>query len=211
MSKVEDNKRQKKTRLFKSAYKLFTSRGFNNTSIADIVEHANVAKGTFYLYFKDKYDLRDQLIEHKTHELIILAGNRAYASDEVKTLEDRLIFIINDIVDTFIADNGLMELISKNLIMGVLRHQLIASDTEENEIYSRFLDMLEKETREYEDAEVLLFTVVEMAGSTLYNSIKYNEPLPPEDYKPYIYRSIRLIVRSFQKGNNLIDISSNNK
>lgn len=67
--------------------------------------------------------------------------------------------------------------------------------------------MLDKESIEYEEPEVLLFTVVETAGSTLYNSIKYNEPLPPEDYKPYIYRSIRLIIRSFQKGNSLIDMN----
>ena len=32
------------------------------------VEAAGVAKGTFYLYFRDKYDIRNKLIAHKaTH------------------------------------------------------------------------------------------------------------------------------------------------
>ncbi len=38
------------------------------TAISDIVE-AGVAKGTFYLYFKDKYDIKNKLIAHKTKEL----------------------------------------------------------------------------------------------------------------------------------------------
>ena len=73
MGKVDDNKRKKKEKLLKSAYQLFTTQGFNNTSISDIVSHANVAKGTFYLYFKDKFELKDQLIQFKTYELIIEA------------------------------------------------------------------------------------------------------------------------------------------
>ena len=39
------------------------------TSISDIVNEAGVAKGTFYLYFKDKYDLRDKLIAFKASQL----------------------------------------------------------------------------------------------------------------------------------------------
>ena len=38
----------------------FTSKGIQKTSISDIVEDAGVAKGTFYLYFKDKYDIRNK-------------------------------------------------------------------------------------------------------------------------------------------------------
>ncbi|MFR3322153.1 MAG: TetR family transcriptional regulator [Lachnospiraceae bacterium] len=30
-----------------------------------MVDNAGVAKGTFYLYFSDKYDLRNKLIAHK--------------------------------------------------------------------------------------------------------------------------------------------------
>ena len=66
MGKVDDNKRQKRERLLNKAYELFTTKGFTKTAISDIVENANVAKGTFYLYFKDKYDLKDKLIEYKT-------------------------------------------------------------------------------------------------------------------------------------------------
>ena len=55
----------KKTRLLSSAYKLFTTKGINKTTIQDIVDAARVAKGTFYLYFEDKYKLQEELIVNK--------------------------------------------------------------------------------------------------------------------------------------------------
>ena len=70
MGRVEENKKKKKEALFRTAYELFTTKGINSTAISDIVEKAGVAKGTFYLYFKDKYDIKNKLIAHKTKELI---------------------------------------------------------------------------------------------------------------------------------------------
>ena len=69
MGRVEENKKKKKEALFRTAYELFTTKGINSTAISDIVEKAGVAKGTFYLYFKDKYDIKNKLIAHKTKEL----------------------------------------------------------------------------------------------------------------------------------------------
>ena len=68
MSKIETNKEQKRNSLLDSAFTLFIDNGFNKTSIADIVKKAGVAKGTFYLYFKDKYDIRNHLISHKANQ-----------------------------------------------------------------------------------------------------------------------------------------------
>ena len=62
MSKVDHNKQQKRNSLLDSAFSLFIRNGFSKTSISDIVNAAGVAKGTFYLYFKDKYDIRNHLI-----------------------------------------------------------------------------------------------------------------------------------------------------
>ena len=67
MSKVDDNKKQKESTLLETAFHLFTGKGFAKTTISDIVQQAGLAKGTFYLYFKDKYDLRDKLIVYKAN------------------------------------------------------------------------------------------------------------------------------------------------
>ena len=59
MGKLELNKKRKKSALYNTAFELFTTKGLAKTTISDIVENAGVAKGTFYLYFKDKYDIRN--------------------------------------------------------------------------------------------------------------------------------------------------------
>ena len=73
MGKLEMKKQKKKDALFNTAFELFTTKGTNQTTISDIVNKAGVAKGTFYLYFKDKYDIRNKLVSHKTSELFYQA------------------------------------------------------------------------------------------------------------------------------------------
>ena len=70
MGKVETNKKQKNTTLLQTSFELFTEKGFTKTTISDIVNRAGLAKGTFYLYFKDKYDLRDKLVTYKTSQVL---------------------------------------------------------------------------------------------------------------------------------------------
>ena len=59
---MKNDKEGKQNRLLNTAFKLFTEKGTKDTSIQEIVDNASVAKGTFYLYFKDKYEIRDILI-----------------------------------------------------------------------------------------------------------------------------------------------------
>ena len=69
MGKLEANKQQKLTSLLNTAFNLFTTQGVTKTSIAEISQKAGIAKGTFYLYFKDKYDIRNRLISHESSKL----------------------------------------------------------------------------------------------------------------------------------------------
>lgn len=195
MGKVDENKKKKKETLFNSAYELFTTKGINSTAISDIVEKAGVAKGTFYLYFKDKYDIRNKLIAHKTHELFHEA-KLALDAEHIQGLEEQLIFIINHIIDTLVDNKPLLNFISKNLVMGALRSALLTGENTDNDFTEIFLNMVAADEYEYADIDVMLFTIVELAGSTGYNSIMYQEPIPIEQYKPFLYRSVRLIIDS---------------
>lgn len=48
---------EKKQRLLKSAVTLFLEKGIDETSVNDIVKDANLAKGTFYIYYKFKIEM----------------------------------------------------------------------------------------------------------------------------------------------------------
>ncbi len=199
MGKVDENKKKKKEALFNTAYELFTTKGINSTAISDIVEKAGVAKGTFYLYFKDKYDIKNKLIAHKTNELFAAAGD-ALEKSGITGLEDELIFIINHIIGMLVDNKPLLNFISKNLVMGALRSTLLTGESSGREFYEKFLGLVEQDSYTYADVDVMLFTIVELAGSAGYNSILYNEPLPIEAYKPFLYRSVRLIIKSHRTG-----------
>jgi AcrR family transcriptional regulator len=59
MTEVELTRRERKkdetrSRIFKAAVKLFRDNGFDETTIDDITEKADVAKGTFFNYFPRK-------------------------------------------------------------------------------------------------------------------------------------------------------------
>jgi len=49
--------KEKKKLIIESAIKLFAENGFHNTSVQEIANHAQISKGTVYLYFDSKEDL----------------------------------------------------------------------------------------------------------------------------------------------------------
>ena len=195
MGKVDENKKHKREALLNTAYELCTTKGTNATAISDIVRQAGVAKGTFYLYFKDKYDIKNKLVAHKTSDLFQKAG-RSMREAQVNGLENQLIFIIDHIINTLVKDLPLMNFISKNLVMGALRNTLLTGESDNSEIYDEFIELVEEDDYSYDNVDVMLFTIVELAGSAGYNSILYQEPLPIEEYKTFLYRTVRLIIES---------------
>lgn len=46
-----------KERIISTAFELFTKQGYNSTGINQIISEANVARASFYQYFKSKEDL----------------------------------------------------------------------------------------------------------------------------------------------------------
>jgi AcrR family transcriptional regulator len=51
------------TEFLDTAQQLFFEKGYEKTSVNDIIEKIGVAKGTFYHYFKTKSDLLDKLVQ----------------------------------------------------------------------------------------------------------------------------------------------------
>lgn len=62
MKNTKDHERRK-NQLLDIAQQLFYRKGYENTSVADIITAAEIAKGTFYHYFKTKEELLNLLIE----------------------------------------------------------------------------------------------------------------------------------------------------
>ena len=112
MGKLERKKLQKNTTLLQTAFELFLEKGFAKTTISDIVNRAGLAKGTFYLYFRDKYDLRDQLVIHKTGQLFMDA-HEAISKEDIHGFENQMLFVVDHIIEALKKDPALLRFITK--------------------------------------------------------------------------------------------------
>lgn len=196
MSKIEENKQHKLDRLLASAFQLFLNQGIEKTSVSDITHAAGVAKGTFYLYFHDKYEVRDRLITHNASRLFRRA-NSALDRKALPTFEDKIIFMVNHILTQLAENKPLLMFISKNLSWGVFRHALTESSGENGIDFTSVYESLIENNPEVclKDPEIMLFMIIELASSTSYSTILYDDPIRFDDLKPYLNDCIRDIIR----------------
>jgi AcrR family transcriptional regulator len=59
----------RKHEILTTAQQFFFQKGYESTSIQDIIDELGIAKGTFYHYFHSKTDLLDQLMDSITDEM----------------------------------------------------------------------------------------------------------------------------------------------
>ena len=71
--RVVKNSATRKAEILFAAYQLFLAKGYENTSVMDIIEKVNIAKGTLYHHFQSKEEILDAVItlmlDHITEEV----------------------------------------------------------------------------------------------------------------------------------------------
>lgn len=198
MTKSEENKQKKRNALLNSAYHLFLNKGYKRTSIDEIARGADVAKGTFYLYFQDKDDIRHELIMRQSLQMLNDAVDDLYRDPRYNDMPfvDRIIHI-TDYIITFLAhDISQLQFLSKYLSNGMLTEP--RNSETENETAIKFHDFirdaLQRDHIQMERANLVVFTILELVNSTCHNVILNGEPVTLGEYKPYLYRCIRVII-----------------
>lgn len=181
-------------RLYDAAYELFTAKGVHETVVDDIARRAGVAKGTFYLYCKDKYDLVDKVILRKTSALL---------DETMKALEERrrlqpmtfqqsVVFFADSLIRAFRSDTRFLELVFKNLSPGLFERLFRCAELEDAR--SAFTENFMLEGGDSETAGQRLYLIVCMVGAVCYSSIILQMPYCFDAVRPELYRSIGRIL-----------------
>ncbi len=68
-------------RIIQAAIKVFARNGFFNSRIAEIAKEANVADGTIYLYFNNKYDILITIFEEEMGKIIATVKQELATTD----------------------------------------------------------------------------------------------------------------------------------
>ena len=176
---------------------LMQTQAFEKISVGEICEVCELSRKSFYYHFKDKYDLRDKLIVYKANQLFDDA-HRALEKANVSSFEDELLFTTDYIIERFQKNHFFMEFIAKNLSWGIFKSVFTNGDPSfSSQFYDHYMTALKKYNVNCPAPELLLFTMIELIGSTSYNCIHNSQPVSMEEYLPYLHRSLHHILLAF--------------
>ena len=188
MDKITKKKNEKYTKILDTALGLFEKNGTHLVSIDEIVKGAGVAKGTFYLYFKDRYDLISTLIIEKASKYMSLLSDKYEPRDfgDVSTNVRHYVEYLSDFLQ---KNKTLCILIEKNLNTCV---NAVAQTKEGpiKELYEKIFSELINCGVSEAEARAKLYLYIELIVSSCCNAIIRETPYTIEELKPHLCQII---------------------
>lgn len=129
MTRVSKKPEERKEEILDAAMALFLTKGYDKTSVSDIVKRVNVAQGLFYYYFKSKEEVFQAVMEKLARQL----SERLIATirDNSLTIRNRLEKIVEAMQNVFpVSESILMEEIHRAEFREIhfhLSHQVAAA------------------------------------------------------------------------------------
>lgn len=188
MDKITKKKNEKYTKILDTALGLFEKNGTHLVSIDEIVKGAGVAKGTFYLYFKDRYDLISTLIIEKASKYMSLLSDE-YEPRDFGDVSMSVRHYIEYISDFLQKNKTLCILIEKNLNTCV---NAVAQTKEGpiKELYEKIFSELINCGVSEAEARAKLYLYIELIVSSCCNAIIRETPYTIEELKPHLCQII---------------------
>ena len=113
-----------------------------------------------------------------------------------------MIFFIDNILDQLTENKSLLNFISKNLSWGIFKNVIRQNVDkknrgleEETEPYDVLGRLRAGEELKFKNKDVLVYMIVELVSSSCYSAILYNEPVSIEELKPYIFETVKEMIR----------------
>lgn len=137
MARITKERDERMNEILDVAESLFKSKGFEKTTVSDVVKSMGVAQGTFYHYFKSKDEILNVIMERTTKSVV----NKAESIENEKGLDakEKLQKLINAIIDFDGWSNEMIEYVHND--DNILLHHMIESKStkELTPVFSRLI------------------------------------------------------------------------
>ncbi|MEG0526285.1 MAG: TetR/AcrR family transcriptional regulator [Longicatena sp.] len=185
----------KSARIQQAAIALFKEQGVESTSVNEIVKRANVAKGTFYLYYKDKSALISQILTKQHGTLINEIVNRSYEKSKKLGSCWKQTFV-EELIQNHRCDPLLLKTIQKNMpyILDTEEHRSIVF--KEVERLEEFLSLWKREGEEDRMTLNRMMLLMEIVSVICYNALSFDHPDILENLLPEVKRVAKCIMDS---------------
>ncbi len=192
--KMVQKKATKKRNILAAAQRLFLAKGVSKTSIADITQAANVGKGTFYLYFRDKEDLIDQLFYQIGRDIIDQA---ILYADEHRTdcFADTIVICVDWIITYFSEHIDILALVSHYCSWSLMERDLTSFDENplQKDILLHMMDSPAAARYDPDELLKIIFIVMETCIAVCYSCLIKQVPDTLDNMKPVLYQTIHKI------------------
>ena len=188
---------EKKQNILNAARNEFSKVSFSESSINKIIKEAGISRGSFYMYFIDKEDLYETVIENQLKK-------------NFKFLKDELVKNNGDIFKTYInIYEILLKKVSKNKTNNFNKHILLNMNFKSDNLFIRknkvqykkyieeFISLINTNNYNLEDKEELL-DIIDMLTLLLIHSLVKSLKNPSEVKVRYI-RQVSIIERSIKE------------
>lgn len=191
MDRLREKKSQKREALLKAGLEFFLEHGVEVTSIDEIVKRAGVAKGTFYLYFKNKYELLEQVILEEGYRALREAFDflEQRKARESLSPEDMLLSFTSYLIDYLAAHKSIAQLIRNHLSIGLFFMERF-ENPEIKQRVEQLLAAVTNVTLPERKARQVLYILVSMVGSICSDAILYGRPYTLDEIRPMLYTVI---------------------
>ena len=201
MNTAQEKKLEKKRRILESAYQLFQKNNVYNTAVDDIVKAAGIARGTFYLYFRDKSDLIEQLLFFKSAESMkaVMVDFHAQAGS-FPDLPSYARAFISRYIDFLVSQKEALAVVDKN-ISACMRFFPDFYDEEAKTLYNNIVDRFVSGGYAPDDVQKRIYMVVDLLGAVCSDAILYQRPYSITVIRePLIDAALQILQSGAQKG-----------
>lgn len=185
---VTEKKKRKRDLILSAAYDLFVEKGPGSTAIDDIVRRAGVAKGTFYLYFRDRNEILKLLVAQKGC-LLLKESHQSALRRAPASLEDEIVFTIEEILLREEKTPKLFALMYKNSSWDLIAQAAAPLSLEAGNPLARLVA-----ERGRQESERLLFMITELVSSVAYNALVLGEPDTLDAMRDSLLAAVRRIL-----------------